>query len=125
MEMLGEATRDRLVRAAAAAGWRTSSGSAERDGPLELLRLAFEPGVRTVIAGTLDPPGGAERSRLGLLAGLLAAGISAVAGRKRLEIASVAVVGMSERAGGANAPVARTRAGSLRSASATRSASHR
>ena len=68
-----EATRERLVRAANAAGWRTSSGSAERDGPLELLRLACEPGVRTVLAGTLDPPGGAERSRLGLLAGLLAA----------------------------------------------------
>jgi hypothetical protein len=68
-----EATRERLVRAANAAGWRTSSGSAERDGPLELLRLALDHGVRTVLAGTLDPPAGAERARLGLLAALLVA----------------------------------------------------
>lgn len=68
-----EATRERLVRAARAAGWRTSSGSAERDGPLELLRLALDPGVRTVLAGTLDPPAGAERSRLAILTALLTA----------------------------------------------------
>jgi hypothetical protein len=68
-----EATRERLVRAAAAAGWRTSSGSVERDGPVELLRLALEPAVRTVLAGTLDPPAGGERGRLGLLAALLTA----------------------------------------------------
>ncbi len=68
-----EATRDRLVKSAAAAGWRTSSGSVERDGPLELLRLALEPGVHTVLAGSLDPPAGAERSRLSQLGALLTA----------------------------------------------------
>lgn len=68
-----EPTRERLVRAAVAAGWRTSSGSVERDGPVELLRLALEPAVRTILAGTLDPPAGGERGRLGLLTGLLAA----------------------------------------------------
>jgi hypothetical protein len=68
-----EATRDRLARAANAAGWRTSSASVEGDGPLELLRLALDPAVRTVLAGTLDPPAGGERSRLTQLSALLAA----------------------------------------------------
>jgi hypothetical protein len=68
-----EATRDRLVRAANAAGWRTSSASVERDGPLELLRLALDPASRTVLAGTLDPPAAGERSRLSQLSAILAA----------------------------------------------------
>jgi hypothetical protein len=68
-----DATRDRLVRAASAAGWRTASASVERDGPLEVLRLALDPGVRTVVVGTLDPPTGGERSRLGQLSALLGA----------------------------------------------------
>lgn len=85
-----EQTRDRLVRAAIAAGWRTSSGSVERDGPLELLRLALDSRVHVALAGSLDPASGSERGRIGTLAGLLVA-----AEERRPELTTVLAGGLA------------------------------
>jgi hypothetical protein len=104
-----EATRERLVRAAIVAGWRTSSGSVERDGALELLRLALEPGVRTILAGTADPPAGAERSRLSQLAALVAA-----VEERRLDVTVVLSGGLATSAAVSETDTAEGGPGSIR-----------
>ena len=68
-----EATRKRLERDAAAAGWRTAGASAERDDPLDATRLATRPDVATLVVGTGDPPVSDERDLLGELVALAVA----------------------------------------------------
>ena len=65
-----EATRRRLEADAAAAGWRTSGASAERDDPLATTRLATRPDVTTLLVGTADPAAADERDLVGELAAL-------------------------------------------------------
>jgi hypothetical protein len=71
-----EATRGRLEAAAAAAGWRTTGASAERDDPLTATRLATRPNVAAIVVGTGDPPDSDERDLVGELAAL-AVGVAA------------------------------------------------
>ena len=68
-----EVTRERLARDAAAAGWRTTGASAERDDPLEATRLATRPDVAALVVGTGDPPAPDERDLVGEIAALAAA----------------------------------------------------
>ncbi len=67
-----DATRRLLEADAAAAGWRTSGASAQRDDALAMLRRATRPGVAMLLVGTGDPPSAEERDLLGEIVALAA-----------------------------------------------------
>jgi hypothetical protein len=71
-----ERTRARLEDAAVGAGWNVVAGSAERNDPLALTRLATRPGVAALLVGVADPPDADERDLAAELA-VAAAGIAA------------------------------------------------
>jgi len=66
-----EEMRVRLASAAAHAGWRVTSASLERDDPLGLMGIALDRRTTTVLAGSADPPAGADRQRATTLAALV------------------------------------------------------